>query len=167
MSSSLKNNVQLSGYVPGTIGRITALHATYYHNHWGFDVSFEAQVARELSEFMRRFRKGEDCLWVASVEGRFAGSIGIDGHRAQIEGARLRWFIVSPEFQDHGIGTLLFRKAMDFCKESGHRRVYLWTFEGLDAARRMYERGSFRLCEEHDVEQWGTKLKEQKFEMNL
>jgi GNAT superfamily N-acetyltransferase len=167
MASSHLTGVQLSGYVPGAIGKITALHATYYNEHWGLDVSFEMQVARELSEFVSRFQEGVDGLWIAEIDDRFAGAAAIDGRQRQGEGARLRWFIVAPEFQGKGIGHLLLRKAVEFCRESGHRRVYLWTFEGLDAARALYEREGFQICEEHTVEQWGIELTEQKFELAL
>jgi hypothetical protein len=49
-----------SGYVPGSIGRISELHNTYYHDHWRFGVYFEAKVAAELSEFLTRFDEKRD-----------------------------------------------------------------------------------------------------------
>jgi hypothetical protein len=73
----------LHGYFAGAVGQITEAHAVYYHTHWGFDVSFEAQVARELSEFAAGFDPGRDGLWVARQEERFAGSIAIDGRHAE------------------------------------------------------------------------------------
>lgn len=157
----------LQGYFPGVVGQITEAHALYYHTQWGFDVSFETQVARELSEFLAGFDPGCDGLWVARREGRFAGSIAINGHHAETAGARLRWFIVIPEFQGAGIGTQLIRLAVGFCRDRGYPKVYLWTFEGLIAARRLYETSGFSLCEEHAVAQWGQSIREQKFEMNL
>ena len=44
--------IKFHGYYPGVVGKITEIHAVYYNEHWGFDVSFETQVARELSEFI-------------------------------------------------------------------------------------------------------------------
>jgi hypothetical protein len=41
------NDVTLSGYIPGAIGRIVELHGRYYHEHWGFDLFFESKVATE------------------------------------------------------------------------------------------------------------------------
>jgi hypothetical protein len=43
------NNVRLSGYIPGAIGRVAELHGTYYYKHWGFHLFFESKVAIELS----------------------------------------------------------------------------------------------------------------------
>lgn len=155
------------GYYPGVIGRIIELHAVYYHENWGFDISFETQVGRELSVFMRDFQKGRDGFWAATVDGEFAGAVAIDGQLSETEGARLRWFVVDPSFQRRGIGDMLLRQAVEFCRRAGHTRVFLWTFKGLDGARRLYEKQGFVLTEEHEVDQWGGLIKEQKFELIL
>lgn len=42
-----------------------------------------------------------------------------------------------------------------------------WTFEGLDAARNLYEREGFRLRRLQDVGRWGREIKEQLFVLNL
>jgi len=161
------NRMRIAGYFPGAVGRITELHATYYYEHWGLDVSFEAQVGRELSEFVGAFQKGRDGLWVATCEGELSGSIAIDGRKAHNEGARLRWYIVAPKFQRRGLGLTLLREAIQFCGKAGYKKIYLWTFRGLDTARRLYEQEGFRISEEHEVPQWGVILTEQKFELIL
>jgi GNAT superfamily N-acetyltransferase len=167
LTDSLLTEIEFHGYFPGVVGKITEAHAVYYHEHWGFDVTFETQVGRELSEFMSQFQEDRDGLWVAAVDGGFAGSIAIDGRQAKTAGARLRWFLVLPDFQGAGIGKALMKRALDFCRDRGTDRVYLWTFEGLDAARSLYECYEFRLCQERRVTQWGQTLDEQKFERTL
>lgn len=157
----------LQGYFPGAIGRITEAHAVYYHRHWGFDASFETQVASELSAFVASYDPHRDGLWAALHEDRMVGSIAIDGREAFTAGARLRWFLVHPEAQGAGIGIRLARAAVDFCRQRGYPRIFLWTFQGLAAARHLYEKCGFGLCEEHDVAQWGQRIREQKFELNL
>lgn len=166
-TASNPGRVSVAGYYPGCLGRITEVHATYYHEHWGFDVSFETQVGREISDFMERFQPDRDGIWIAAVDGTFAGAIAIDGAGHGDEGARLRWFIVDSPHQGLGIGQILITKALDFCRAAGHKRIYLWTFEGLDQARLLYERAGFVLDEEHEVEQWGTQINEQKFVLDL
>ena len=165
MTAPPKGEIEFHGYFPGVIGMITEAHAVYYHEHWGFDVSFETQVGRELSEFMVAFQEGRDGFWAATVGGRFAGSVAIDGRETPAEGVRLRWFIVVPEHQGTGLGKALLGRAVDFCRQEGCPRVYLWTFEGLDAARALYETEGFRLCEEHVVNQWGQRITEQMYEL--
>jgi GNAT superfamily N-acetyltransferase len=159
--------IKIHGYTPGVVGKITEIHAVYYHKHWGFDDSFETQVGRELSEFVSKFDEDRDGLWVATQHGIFAGSVAIDGQAADSDGARLRWFIVAPQFQNSGIGQELISRAVEFCRNKNYPKIFLWTFEGLDAARRLYERENFRLSEAHDAEQWGRRIREQKFELIL
>ncbi|MEO8608319.1 MAG: GNAT family N-acetyltransferase [Chloroflexota bacterium] len=142
--------IQLSGYYPGTIGAITQLHGTYYHQHWDLGLYFEAKVATELSEFLNRFDPAQDGIWIARDSEKFVGAIVIDGKDAGGEGARLRWFIIDPAYHGQGVGNLLVDEAMSFCRRVGFRRVYLTTFAGLSAARHLYEKQGFRLCREED-----------------
>jgi len=157
--------IKIGGYYPGVVGKITQLHAVYYHEHWGFDVSFETQMGQELSIFVSEFDDERDGLWVATANDKFAGAVAIDGQHAMTDGARLRWFIVDPEFQDAGLGNRLISRAVQFCRDRNYSKIFLWTFEGLDAARRLYERQNFRLRETHEVDQWGQRITEQKFEL--
>ena len=153
------------GYLPGCIGRITELHATYYHPLVGFGVSFESKVAREMSEFCERYSETRDGLWLALAAGRVEGSIAIDGSHVQRDGAHLRWFITSDVVRGTGIGTALLTSAIDFCRSQGYERTYLWTFEGLDAARHLYEKFGFRLVRQEFGTQWGSQVNEQCFEL--
>jgi GNAT superfamily N-acetyltransferase len=154
-------------YVPGAIGRVTELHAAYYHREWGFGLFFESKVATELAEFLGRYDEGRDGFWTAQVDGRIEGAIAIDGLHAGSEGAHLRWFIVSDALRGQGAGSRLIETALAFCRDCGHPRVYLNTFEGLHAARHLYERCGFRLVEQQRGTQWGRAVEEQRFEVEL
>ncbi len=154
----------VKGYVPGALGRIVSLHGSYYHEHWGFDLFFEAKVATELASFLREYDPTRDGLWLATADGRIEGCVAIDGSRASSDGAHLRWFIVSDSLRGNGVGGLLLRNAMDFCRQRDYPRVCLYTFAGLDAARQLYEREGFELVKEHRGAQWGTEVLEQRFE---
>jgi GNAT superfamily N-acetyltransferase len=161
-------DIDIIGYYPGVVGRITEIHAVYYHENWGFDLTFETQVGTELSQFVRRLDNNRDGLWVAINTGDFAGAIAIDGTDAfGDEGARLRWFIVDPQFQGGGIGRNLIARAIAFCRQQEFPKVFLWTFKGLEDARRIYEAVGFRLCEENQIEQWGQTILEQKYVLQI
>jgi GNAT superfamily N-acetyltransferase len=163
----LLRDVTLRAYKSGDIGRITLSHAAYYQLNWKFDASFEAERAKELADFISAFDKKSDSLWVAEHEGDFTGSIAIDGKHSESSDARLRWFIVEPEWQGKGIGQKLIEQALIFCRERGYKKIVLWTFAGLDPARIIYERAGFRLVEAAPQKKWGTNITEQKFELNL
>ena len=157
----------VSGFVPGSIGRITELHGAYYHEHWSFGLFFESQVATDLVEFMGRFDAERDGIWTASLGGRVEGSVAIDSSRVDTKGAHLRWFIVSDALRGQGIGSRLINAAIDSCRARGYPLVYLWTFEGLDAARHLYEKAGFVISDQRRGTQWGIEVNEQCFEMRL
>jgi len=167
MTTSPRTPALHKGYLPGAIGRIVELHARYYRELAGFGLAFESRVARELCSFCERYEDERDGLWLALQDGRVEGSIAIDASRAGEEGAHLRWFIVSDRLRGTGVGTALLATAMAFCRARQYERAHLWTFEGLDAARHLYEKSGFRLAFQQRGTQWGAEVNEQRFELQL
>lgn len=151
------------GYLTGCIGRIVAMHATYYARTVGFGASFEAKVATDLAEFCLRYEPGRDGIWLAHDQNVVHGSVAIDGLHSDKSGAHLRWFITSDESRGKGVGSRLLGEAMSFCEARGYRRVYLWTFDELHAARHLYEKHGFRLTSTQRGSQWGKEVNEQLF----
>ncbi|MFM1987363.1 MAG: hypothetical protein RJA99_320 [Pseudomonadota bacterium] len=155
------------GWRPGAIGRIAALHGEGYARIAGFGVAFEALVAREVADVCEGLADGRDGLWLAVLGERIEGSVAIQAPHAPGGPAHLRWFFVSEALRGRGAGTALLGAALAFCRERGHDRVELWTFEGLDAARRLYERAGFVLVEQVRGARWGTEVTEQRFALRL
>ncbi|MGF6372593.1 GNAT superfamily N-acetyltransferase [Paraburkholderia sp. RAU6.4a] len=100
-------------------------------------------------------------LWLYVENGRTLASVVIDGDN-DTGVAHLRWFIVDDSLRGAGIGRQLLSHAMRFVDER-FDETYLWTFKGLDAARHLYESFGFRLSEESEGTQWGTRVVEQRF----
>ena len=159
--------VKISEYIPGLLGRITELPGKYYHQHWNFELFFESKVAIELADFLNHFNPANDGLWIARIDDQIVGSVAISGRDALKVGARLRWLIIAPECQGQGLGKLLMREAIDFCKLAYFKRIYLTTFAGLDAARQLYEKEGFRLVTEKIDNHWGKFVSEHTFELLL
>ena len=155
------------GYIPGAIGRVAELHGTYYQRHAGFGVYFESKVVRGLADFCECYEEDRDGLWLATFNDRIEGSIAIDGSHAQTDGAHLRWFITADAIRGTGCGKALLGTAIEFCRARHYGRIYLWTFEGLYAARHLYEKFGFLLTHQEMGTQWGTKVNEQCFELKL
>jgi GNAT superfamily N-acetyltransferase len=156
-----------NGYIPGAIGRVAELHALYYSRRWGFGQYFEAKVATGLSEFFGRFDESRDGFWAACINDRVEGSMAVDGIKGKTEGAHFRWFIMSSALRGKGVGNRFMKEAVDFCERAGHSRMYLWTFEGLDPARHLYEKFGFRMMEQFEGTQWGPPVQEQNFVLEL
>lgn len=156
-----------AGYLPGCIGRIAELHGTYYARASGFGVPFEAKVARELAEFCLRFEPDADGLWLACVDGTVQGALVLDARHVADEGAHLRWFIMSDALRGSGVGNRLLGTALRFSRARGYRRLFLWTFDELHAARHLYLKHGFRLETEMHGRTWGREVNEQKYVLDL
>jgi GNAT superfamily N-acetyltransferase len=144
---------------------IVDMHDAYYGSRWGFGPAFTHKNVTELSAFLDGFRAGRDGLWTARADGRIEGSVAIDGCAA--DDAELRWFLVSDSLRGRGAGSELLDEALTFCRNSSFRSVSLWTFAGLDDARRLYDRAGFALLEQRLGRRWGTEVVEQRLQLDL
>ena len=158
-----------SGYRPGLIGLVSALQARYYAEEWKFGPAFEAKIATEMSELVLRYDPRRDAVLSAWEGGTLLGSVTIDGGdpRNPPRTAHLRWFIVDGRARGTGLGRRLVTRALRFARESGNEHVYLWTFDGLHAARKLYDDAGFVLVEQLVGKTWGTAVTEQKFVLRL
>lgn len=152
-----------AGYRPGALARCAEMHALYYAREAGFGAAFEAIVASGLAEFSGRLDRPCNGLWLALREGRVVGTVAIDGEDMGPGIAHLRWFIVDDGARGGGAGRKLLSAAVAFCEAQGFDAIHLWTFQGLHAARHLYEAQGFALAEERQGRQWGTEVLEQRF----
>lgn len=152
------------GYRPGVIAEVLALEMAYFTPNWGFGRKFEAKLAAELGEFFARYDDGRD-LFLGALDrhDQLIGTVTIDGIDALGDGAQLRWFVVSPAAQGQGVGRMLMELVDRFLRDRGCRRTFLTTFDGLEAARRLYERFGFRLVAEEPHDPWSGDVGMQTF----
>ncbi|MFZ6657962.1 bifunctional helix-turn-helix transcriptional regulator/GNAT family N-acetyltransferase [Undibacterium sp. TJN19] len=153
-----------AGYRAGIIGRAVEMHARYYARTVGFGRFFENKLASGLSEFVGRLDTPANQLWAAMSAGHIVGTIAIDGEDLGTHIAHLRWFIVDDAQRGSGVGRRLLTAAISFCEQQHFKEIQLWTFKGLDAARRLYEEAGFTLAEERPGRQWGEEVIEQRFQ---
>ncbi|MBU6520169.1 bifunctional helix-turn-helix transcriptional regulator/GNAT family N-acetyltransferase [Pantoea sp. B270] len=153
----------VSGYRPGMIGRIAEMHGRYYARHHQFGHYFEGKVASGLAEFAGRLGSERNQIWLAVHNDNIVGSVAIDGEDLGNNQAHLRWFILDETCRGSGIGRRLLHEAVAFCDRQGFSATQLWTFSGLDAARRLYVQAGFTLTREWQGDQWGKIMTEQHF----
>lgn len=83
--------------------------------------------------------------FVVERDGRVEGGGGVaplDGGPAGVCELRKMYFL--PALRGLGAGAALMARCLAAARALGHRRVYLETLCGMDAARKLYERTGFR-----------------------
>lgn len=164
---SHENNIEYHiGYRTGIVADVTNLHITFYADNYNFGSLFECKVASELSEFMGRIDRPQNIIISAYRGAELLGTVSIDGEDYIDHGekvAHLRWFIVSPNSHGLGIGQQLLNKALQFTGQQNFTQTRLWTFKGLNTARKLYESSGFVNIKEQEGSRWGTKVTEQEF----
>jgi DNA-binding MarR family transcriptional regulator/GNAT superfamily N-acetyltransferase len=151
------------GYHPGVIAKIIEMHAVYYSREAAFGKKFELKVAAGLADFCERLEKPMNGIWTAQQGGIVVGSVALDGEDLGVGVSHLRWFIVDDGARGAGVGRKLLDAALRFSDDRGFREIQLWTFDGLHAARHLYESRGFTLVEERPGRRWGRKVLEQRF----
>lgn len=134
---------------------------------------FEAELATGLGELLSRIRtSGEGDVWAAVAGGRIVGTVWMgdsmskskkDGGECDVRRAHLRAFIVDGCVRGRGVGRRLITEALGWADVTGYEEVELWTFKGLDAARKLYDGCGFVLREEMVSAMWGAELMVQHF----
>lgn len=149
---------------PGDIGYITYMHATLYAPEQGWDYTFDIYVAIPLAEFAQSQSRRES-IWILKEADRIVGSVAIV--RRSEEEAQLRWLLLEPEIRGRGIGRWLVEEALDFCRISGYKSIFLWTVDTLYIAANLYRTEGFVQKERLTHEIWGSTVTEVKYELQL
>ena len=152
-----------TGYEVNLFARCIEMHIRFYALRHGFGRAFEARLAAGLGEFAGRMDQPVNAIWHAARAGRIIGTVAVDGEDLGDGIAHLRWFIVDDGLRGAGIGRRLLAAAIAHCDRHQFRETHLWTFRGLDAARRLYETNGFELAEERHGATWGQEVMEQRF----
>ncbi|MFG2098849.1 GNAT family N-acetyltransferase [Streptomyces sp. NPDC048612] len=151
---------------PGDLGWMVERNATLYAAEYGFDLSYEALVARIVAEYAEAFDPRWDRTWIAELDGRRAGAVMCvrDGRPGV---ARLRLLLVEPEARGHGVGRQLVDSCVEFAREAGYGEMVLWTNSVLGAARGVYQRAGFELVAESAHHSFGQDLVGQDWRLDL
>jgi ribosomal protein S18 acetylase RimI-like enzyme len=152
-------------FTPGDIGYLTYLHGILYEKEFGYDKTFEAYVAKVLSDFVLSFDPDMERIWLVEVEEKIIGSIAIA--KFSKEEAQLRFYLVHPDYRGQGLGKILMREALQFCREKGYKSVFLLTANELTAAAHLYTKAGFIKTEEESHVIWGGFRTEERYELEI
>jgi GNAT superfamily N-acetyltransferase len=135
-------------------------HVDLYARDEGFDVRFEAAVARLVAGHVSE-PHAHDRGWIAE---------GDEGRRGCLfcmheddETARLRLFLVEPEVRGAGLGRRLLDAALAHARATGHARLVVSTYDSHRAACRLYTAAGFARRAGRPVQAYGRDLLEVAF----
>ncbi len=161
--------VRLRTQRPGDIGWVIGQHGELYAREYGWDIRFEAFVARIAADFVDHFDAScEVCYLAVRGDGADEARLGCAFVVKQDEAvAKLRMVLLRPEARGLGIGKRLVRACIDFARSAGYKRMTLWTNDILHAARAIYIAEGFTLVAEEKHHSFGRDLVGQNWERDL
>ena len=158
-------SVTLRAHRAGDIGWVIQRHGALYTQEYGWDFNFEALVAEIGAHFLKSFDARRERCWIAELDGEPVGSVFLV--RQTDEVAKLRLLLVEPHARGFGIGRRLVEECIQFARESGYRKVVLWTQNILLAARNIYRNTGFKLVKEEPQRVFGYDMVSETWELEF
>lgn len=168
--------VTLRPHRAGDIGWVVSRHGALYAAEYGWDLRFEALVARIAADFVDRFDARREACWIAvrgqgAAEERLGCVFLVQARRedGQVdEGvAQLRMLLVEPSARGLGLGKRLTQACEDFARRAGYDRIRLWTNSVLLAARGIYQAAGYRKLASERHASFGAQLVGETWEKEL
>ncbi|MGL4574479.1 MAG: GNAT family N-acetyltransferase, partial [Burkholderiaceae bacterium] len=155
----------LREHQPGDIGWVISRHGALYAQEYGWNMEFEALVARICADFIDKFDASGERAWIAEIDGERVGCTFVVRKSKTV--AQLRMVLLEPKARGLGIGKRMVNEAIAFARARGYTKMTLWTNACLHAARAIYQAAGFVLVKEEKHQSFGADLVGQNWELKL
>ncbi|MCB1358836.1 MAG: GNAT family N-acetyltransferase [Maritimibacter sp.] len=149
----------------GDLGWVVQRHGDLYGAREGYDIRFEALVARILSDFVARDAGPREQGWILQAGDMRLGCVFVVTEDDTT--ARLRLLLLEPFARGRGLGEKLLTTALAHARATGFERMVLWTHAGLPEACGLYQKAGFRLVSSTPGAAFGQKMEDQEWELRL
>jgi len=150
---------------PGDLGWVVERNGAVYAKEYGWGLQAEALFARIVADYQQHHDPERERCWIAERAGERVGCVFLVKKTETV--AQLRMLLVEPGARGSGLGRRLVDECTRFARQTGYRKIVLWTNRVLSAARHIYESAGYRFVKEerHDeldtdpiFEVWELKL---------
>jgi N-acetylglutamate synthase-like GNAT family acetyltransferase len=146
----------------GDLAAILSMHAEIYGKEYGYNLNFEAIVAKTLFEFFELYTPERSRVWICEHEGRIVGSLALLDRG---DTAQLRYFVLLKDYRGLGLGNYLMNLYMDSMRDIGYTTAYLLTTDDLHEAVHLYRKFGFELVSSTASDAYGHTLHRQRYEI--
>ena len=150
---------------PGDFGWIVSRHAEIYEKEYGWIAPFEGLCAQIVADFVNNFDSKCERCWIAELNGENVGCIMLAKDKPGA--ARIRLLLVDPKARGLRLGARLVDECLRFARESGYKKITLWTHSVLTAARHIYEKAGFKLMRTERHKSWGRAVVSEHWDLTL
>jgi DNA-binding MarR family transcriptional regulator/N-acetylglutamate synthase-like GNAT family acetyltransferase len=156
---------RLRAPVPGDFGWMIKRHAELYAREYQWKEPFEGLCAQIVADFTNTFDLKRERCWIAEMDGENVGCIFLAKDSPTV--ARIRLLLVEPQARGLGLGAQLVDECIRFARDSGYKKITLWTHSVLTAARHIYEKAGFKLTRTDRHKSWGRPVVSEYWDLEL
>ena len=149
---------------PGDLGWIISIHGEVYTREFGFDASFEINIADKIVKYFSE-KHDFNRVWIAEVDGQLAGSVAIRELPDKV--GFINFVVVLNEFRGQGIARALMDKVIAHGRAHGKDKLRLETFTVLLGARELYKKIGFEIVEANELELFSSNMVQEFWELTL
>ena len=148
----------------GDLGAMVEQHGRLYRAEYQLNERFEAYVAAGVGAAAIGAADPPARFWLVRERDELMGSAAVcpagEGR------GQFRWFLLDPSIRGQGFGRQLLSLALEHSRQVGYRALFLWTFDALEMAARLYQSAGFvetqRLPE---AAPWGVPVTEVRYDL--